>query len=146
MFAHPLFTALDNASSNSDRDRNSDNSTEQRTLYLDRLRCDMQIGAYASEKGRRQPVEVRVAVRVSRPAQPIADRLDQVLDYNCLRDIVLALVNGPHVHLQETLCDLIAEHCLALPGVQACYVAVAKTQAFGDCDAVGCEVLRRRAT
>lgn len=126
MFAHPLF---------------SPDAPELRTLFVQGLRCRARIGVYPSELDRHQTIAVNVAVRVDNPAQPLDDRIDRVLDYGLLRQAVLDLVASRHFGLQETLCDAIAQQCLALPGVQAAYVAVAKLEAFADCQAVGCERL-----
>lgn len=131
MFSHPLF-ALGPV------------DDEAMTLYLDDLVCDASIGVHAHEQVARQRIAVRVAVRLHTPPGPAHTRLEHVLDYNHLRDAVLRRATTEHVFLQETLCRHIADDCLALPGVQAVYVAVGKLDAFADSRAVGCELVRRR--
>jgi dihydroneopterin aldolase len=132
MIPHPLFGPAPAADS-------------LHTLYLRRLRCQAAIGVYASEQGRRQPIEVNLVVQVQPPAEPLADELRQVLDYTLLRRGVLDLIAAAHYRLQETLAEAIAAHCLAQQGVQAVYVSIGKLEAFDDCEAVGCELIRQRA-
>lgn len=115
-----------------------------RTVFLEGLVCEIAIGAYPSERGRRQKVVVNLKVLVANPASPINDDLASVLDYGTLRQGVLDLTADGHIVLQETLCEAIADFCLALPGVLSVHVSTGKLEAFADCAAVGCELIRHR--
>jgi 7,8-dihydroneopterin aldolase/epimerase/oxygenase len=115
-----------------------------RTVYVHDLLVDASIGAYHVERGRRQKIVVNIAVQVRAPRRPINDELVNVLDYSVLRQAALEIAGGPHVHLQETICESLADFCLALPDTLAAYVRVGKLEAFADCTAVGCELLRMR--
>ena len=115
-----------------------------RTVFVEGLVCTMAIGAYPSERGRRQKVVVNLKVLVSNPVRPVNEDLSNVLDYGTLRQGVLDLTADGHIVLQETLCEAIAEFCLALPGVQSVHVSTGKLEAFADCTAVGCELIRHR--
>lgn len=132
MFAHPLFS---NAAAG---------VADLRTLYVHDMVCDATIGAHHAEKGRTQKILVSLAVQVAYPDRPLADELADVLDYGVLHAAIRDLACGRHIELQETLAERIAAFCLALREVQAVYVRIGKLEAFGDCRAVGCELLRRK--
>jgi dihydroneopterin aldolase len=47
-----------------------------------------------------------------------------------------------HIHLQETLCDDVAQAMLTHPKVRAVRVSTEKPDVYPDCDSVGVEVFR----
>ena len=77
-------------------------------------------------------------------AVPERDEISQVLDYRHLREMAIAEAEREHTHLLETLAGRIAQRALAMPGVAAARVRVAKPQVFADCDAVSVEVRVQR--
>jgi 7,8-dihydroneopterin aldolase/epimerase/oxygenase len=135
MFAHPLFGT-----------RGMAPGADRRTLYIQNLRRDASIGVYDHEQTQRQAIVVDLAVLLDDPALPVDDRLDRVLDYSRLRQAVVELIDSRHFGLQETLCEALADLCLTHAGVASAYVRVGKLQAFADCDAIGCELWRTRAS
>ena len=113
-----------------------------RRLFLRDYEVWINIGVHDFEKRGEQRVLINVDLYIPLAlSTPKADELDEVVDYDFIRRTIAERVSRGHVHLQETLCDAIAQQCLALPGVQAAYVAVAKLEAFADCQGVGCERL-----
>jgi len=112
-----------------------------RTITLDSLHVLAQVGVLAHEFGAPQPVLISVSVDMpDAPAVPVRDELSQVLDYRSLRELAKAEAEREHTHLLETLAGRIAQRALALPGVAAARVRVAKPQVFADCDSVSVEV------
>jgi dihydroneopterin aldolase len=73
---------------------------------------------------------------------PARDHIDEVVDYDFVREVVAARIASGHIELQETLCDDIAERLLAHPGVRAVRVQTSKPDVYPDCEAVGVEVFR----
>ena len=71
---------------------------------------------------------------------PARDSLEEVVDYDLMREAVLARVRQGHIHLQETLVDDIARTLLAHPLVRAVRVTSEKPDAYPDCASVGVEV------
>ena len=70
-------------------------------------------------------------------ASPTHDGLDEVIDYDYIRNSVIEQTQGEHVQLQETLCDHIAQQILRKKAIVAVYIASAKTDIYRDCDAIG---------
>jgi dihydroneopterin aldolase len=51
-------------------------------------------------------------------------------------------VSRGHIHLQETLCDDVADLMLAHPKVRAVRVSTEKPDVYPDCQSVGVEIFR----
>ena len=73
---------------------------------------------------------------------PRSDLIDEVVDYDFVRDVVSELTQREHIDLQETLCDALLSKLLAHPQVSAARVSTRKPDVYGDCDSVGVEVFR----
>lgn len=112
-----------------------------RTITIEGLHVLAQVGVLAHEFGAPQPLLISLSVDMpGAPIVPERDEMSQVLDYRRLRELAKAEAEREHVHLLETLAGRIAQRALALPGVAAARVRVAKPQVFADCDAVSVEV------
>ena len=112
------------------------------TIVLDRMDVAMRLGIHPHEA---TPQRVRLSVRmtVAYPAAVSADRIDEVLDYDFVREGVLAMTAGPGFALQESLCDAVAALCLADPRVREVRVRSTKLDVYPDAR-VGCEIVRAR--
>lgn len=109
------------------------------TIILDDLTVAMRLGIHPHEA---VPQRVRVSVRmtVDYPRAPAADSIDEVLDYDVVREGILALA-AKGFALQETLVDRVAALCLADPRVRQVRVRSMKVDVYPDA-AVGCEIVR----
>jgi dihydroneopterin aldolase len=117
-----------------------------RRLFLRNYEVLMKIGAYESEKEGEQRVIFNIDLFVSLNAStPVADKLTEVVDYNLMRNTIGQRVARGHVHLQETLCDDVAQAMLDHPQVRAVRVSTEKPDAYPDCESVGVEVFRIKA-
>jgi dihydroneopterin aldolase len=112
-----------------------------RRLFLRDYEVWIHIGVHDFEKQGAQRVKVNVDLYVPLAlSTPVADELDEVLDYDFIRREILARVALGHIQLQETLADDVLKRLLAHPKVRAARVATEKPDVYPDCDAVGCEV------
>ncbi|MET3438710.1 dihydroneopterin aldolase [Sphingomonas sp. 1185] len=112
------------------------------TILLDDLRVAMRLGIHPHE-AEPQPVTLSVAMTVTYPAAPSADRIEEVLDYDFLRESILAMAGGPGFALQESLCEAVVALCLADRRVVKVRVRSMKTGIYPDAR-VGCEIERTR--
>lgn len=115
---------------------------ESRRLFLRDHRVQARIGVYAHERAAPQALTINIDLWVAAPAREIADDLDNVLDYDFLRQGIAALVAERHWNLQESFCHAILDFCLAPPQVLAARVSSEKTDIYPDSAAVGYEILR----
>lgn len=112
------------------------------TIILEDLEVAMHLGIHPHEASP-QRVLVSVWMTVTYPAAPRADAIDQVLDYDFLRDGIHALAHGPGFALQETFVEAIAALCLGDQRVREVRVRTVKADVYPDAR-VGCEIVRRR--
>ena len=112
-----------------------------RRLFLRNYALPVNIGVHDFEKLGAQRLVINVDLWVAlADSSPENDRLDEVVDYDFIRDAVAARVAQGHIELQETLADDLLKTMLAHPKVRAARVSTEKPDVYPDCDAVGCEV------
>lgn len=115
---------------------------ECRRLFLRGFVVDANIGIMAHEIGRTQRVNIDVDLYLRPFNGPIDDHIDNVLDYDFVREEIKKIVHRGHINLQETLAEEIAATCLRPEQVVAVRVATSKLDVYGDCAAVGYEIVR----
>jgi dihydroneopterin aldolase len=112
-----------------------------RRLFLSNYEIYINIGIHDFEKRGEQRVLINVDLFVPLVENtPSNDSLDEVVDYDFMRQSILERVSKGHIHLQETLCDDVAKIMLAHPNVRAVKVSTAKPDVYPDCEAVGVEI------
>ncbi|WBY03623.1 dihydroneopterin aldolase [Ramlibacter tataouinensis] len=116
-----------------------------RRIFLRGLQVEAVIGVHEFEKDRPQRVLIDVDLYVSM-ASPARDSIEEVVDYDFVRDLVLERVARGPIALQETLCDDILRSVLAHPEVEAARVSTRKPDVYPDCESVGVEVFRFNPT
>lgn len=112
-----------------------------RRLFLSNYEVYINIGVHDFEKRGEQRVLINVDLFVPLVENtPSKDSLDEVVDYDFMRQSILERVSKGHIHLQETLCDDVAKIMLAHPNVRAVKVSTAKPDVYPDCETVGVEI------
>lgn len=114
------------------------------TIILDRLDVAMRLGIHPHEAAP-QRVRLSVEMTVSYPQAPSADAIEEVLDYDFVRDGIHALAGGAGFALQETMVEAVAALCLADPRVRRVRVRSTKLDVYPDAR-IGCEIVRTAAT
>lgn len=118
-----------------------------RRIFLRGLQVEAVIGIHAFEKSRPQRLLVDVDLYVPLAhASPSNDSIEEVVDYDFVRDLVLERIARGPIALQETLCDDILRGLLANPSVAAARVSTRKPDVYPDCEAVGVEVFQFNAS
>lgn len=111
-------------------------------ILLEDLALQIRLGIHPHEAVP-QPVRVTVEMTMAYPAPLSGDSIEAVLDYDFVRERILALAAARAFALQETFCDEIAALCLADPRVAKVRVRTMKTDVYPDAR-IGCEVVRGR--
>ncbi len=114
-----------------------------RKLFLRRHEVWVQIGVHDFEKTapQRMWIDVELYVPYAR-STPRRDHIEEVVDYDFVREVVAQRLRQGHIELQETLCDDLAASLLAHPGVRAVRLSTCKPDVYPDTEAVGVEVFR----
>lgn len=116
----------------------------QRKVFVRGLKIDAFIGAYESEQGAPQPVEIDFDAEVIEPANPVSDSLEDVVCYDRLTQGIRAIIAEGHIKLVETLAERIADLVLSHPMVLSVTVQVVKPNAIEDASAVGVTIQRTK--
>jgi len=112
-----------------------------RRLFLRNYEVQINIGVHEFEKKGEQRVLINVDPFIPLAlSTPKDDHLEEVVDYDFMRDTIAKRMAQGHIHLQETLCDDVARAMLAHPKVRAVRVSTEKPDVYPDCDSVGVEV------
>ena len=119
--------------------------TDCRRLFLRNYQVMSNIGVHDFEKKGEQRVLFNVELFIPlAQSTPVNDQLNEVVDYDFIRDTIETRLAQGHIHLQETLCDDIARTLLTHPKVRAVQVSTEKPDVYPDCDAVGVQVFHIR--
>ncbi len=115
--------------------------TQCRRLFLKNYEVNLNIGVHDFEKRGEQRVLFNVELYVPLAlTTPVRDELEEVVDYDFMRQTIANRVAQGHIHLQETLCDDVLAVMLAHPKVMAARVSTQKPDVYPDCESVGVEV------
>lgn len=115
-------------------------------IALRGLRVRGRHGVYAHERRDGQEFVIDAVLGVDTRSAAAADELSATVDYGALAAALAAVVSGEPVRLIETLAQLLAQVCLAVPAVTEVEITVHKPQApvpfaFDD---VTVTIVRRR--
>jgi dihydroneopterin aldolase len=114
-----------------------------RRLFLRNYEVMINIGVHDFEKKGEQRVLINVDLYIPlAESTPKDDQLDEVVDYDFMRETIARRMAQGHVHLQETLCDDVVKAMLAHPRVRAVRVSTMKPDVYPDCEGVGVEVFQ----
>ena len=106
-----------------------------RRLFLRDYEVWINIGVHDFEKKGEQRVKINVDLYVPLAlSTPQADKLDEVLDYRRVRQIIIDECTAEHVNLLESLIGKLANRLMQLPGVLGVRVKIAKLEIFDDCE------------
>lgn len=112
-------------------------------LFLEDFEVTIDIGIHDFEIGTPQRLLINVEIEVD-GADVHSDNIDQVLDYDFIREEINRLTDARRYNLQETLCRDILTALFARPDVVAATVSTRKTDVYPDCRSVGCRMSARR--
>lgn len=113
-------------------------------IIVRELKVDCLIGIHDFEMVKRQPVSISFRCHVRMPSPVDADKESQYLCYDALIQSIRHLAEENHIHLVETLAEMIANHCLNDERVKTVTVTIEKTAVYGNVGSVGVEISRQR--
>jgi len=114
-----------------------------RRLFLRDYEIYINIGVHDFEKKAEQRVILNVDLYIPLTMNtPTHDQLNEVVDYDFMRETIKGLAARGHIQLQETFCDEIVSAMLEHPKVLAARVSTSKPDVYPDCHSVGVEVFR----
>lgn len=107
-------------------------------VFVRGLKVEAEVGVYAHERGKTQPLVVDVELDVTTIH---AERLSQTVNYETIADAARDLAAEGHIELVETFAERLAERCLIDPRVTRVRVRVEKPLALAPrAEAAGVEI------
>jgi 7,8-dihydroneopterin aldolase/epimerase/oxygenase len=116
-----------------------------RHVFVDGLEVKAVVGVHEHEKRAGQRLIVSIDLAVEEADETIADRLENVVDYEKIVRKTEAICQRGHVNLIETLAERIAEACLEDKRILSARVRLEKPDAFKEARSVGIEIERLRS-
>lgn len=103
---------------------------------------EVEIGAFAQERGLLQKVRFNIVVEVAPVPQPLDDDVDLILSYDCLTEAVALELGAERINLLETLAERVALRILREPQAMRVFVRIEKIDR-GPFD-LGVEIVRAK--
>jgi 7,8-dihydroneopterin aldolase/epimerase/oxygenase len=105
---------------------------------------DVRIGIHKHEQSSAQPVKISVELYNLAPYRPIGRALDQVIDYDRVRNYVITWRDREQVALIEELLSELVDFCFGDERVDAVRASIVKTTIFRETREAGVEVFCTR--
>ena len=107
-----------------------------RRFVISQINVICSIGIHDFERAKKQRITVDLEVLLSTDKEPQADTIEQALNYDTIREMVIEIATSRHFDLQETLARTIFDAVLALSSVDALMVRTAKPDVYEDVKSV----------
>jgi dihydroneopterin aldolase len=120
----------------------ADAQKSYRHVFVRDLKIMANLGIHDHEKTGPQRVIINIDLSVKESAEPLKDDISNVVSYERVVDHVKEIVAAGHVHLVETLAEMIAQRCLENPWVTGVRVRVEKPDIIPEAGSVGVEIER----
>ncbi|MEO8809128.1 MAG: dihydroneopterin aldolase [Rhodanobacter sp.] len=114
------------------------------TVFIEDLRIDAVIGAYAWEREIRQILSFRIEMAFDCRAAGTSDSLADALDYHAAASAITTLVQASSFQLLEALAERVAQMLLCDFAPSSVTVTLRKPGAVDSAGAVGVCIERRR--
>ncbi len=109
----------------------------RKTLFLKNYITKVDIGIYEHEIGHPQNIIINADIDVDWNFETLTDQIEDVVDYDYVRNGIQELVTNNRYNLQERLCADILSLIIAKQNVSGAKVSVCKPDIYPDCDSVG---------
>ncbi|MFC4668253.1 dihydroneopterin aldolase [Seohaeicola nanhaiensis] len=103
---------------------------------------EVDIGAFQSERGKRQRIAFNVVVEVRPLAEPVDDDVDRILSYDRVTEAIAHELAAERLNLLETLAERVAERILLEPQAVRAFVRIEKLDRGPG--ALGVEIVRSK--
>jgi FolB domain-containing protein len=107
-----------------------------RRFVISQINVICSIGIHDFERSEKQRITVDLEVLLSADKEPQVDNIEQALNYDTIREMVIEIATSRHFDLQETLARTIFDAVQALSTVDALMVRTAKPDVYEDVQSV----------
>ncbi|MEM1383797.1 MAG: dihydroneopterin aldolase [Pseudomonadota bacterium] len=114
-------------------------------IFLRDYVTDVEIGAYAEERGVTQRLRFDIVLEIARNTAHIDDRVARVVNYDDLVAAIEDLAAGPRINLLETYAERLAEAVLIDPRAWRVHLRIEKLDRLQRGARLGVEITRTRS-
>ena len=107
-----------------------------RRFVISQINVICSIGIHDFERAEKQRITVDLEVLLSADKEPQVDNIEQALNYDMIREMVIEIATSRHFDLQETLARTIFDTVQSLSTVDALMVRTAKPDVYEDVQSV----------
>jgi dihydroneopterin aldolase len=107
-----------------------------RRFVISQINVICSIGIHDFERAEKQRITVDLEVLLSADKEPQVDNIEQALNYDTIREMVIEIATSRHFDLQETLARTIFDAVHALSTVDALMIRTAKPDVYEDVQSV----------
>jgi len=115
-----------------------------RHVFVRDLQLRAMLGVFDFEKIEPQRVIINVDLSVKEQGDPLNDDIQNVVSYANVVDHIKDILAKGHVHLVETLAEMIADECLKSRHVVCVRVRIEKPDIIPETASVGVEIERSK--
>jgi dihydroneopterin aldolase len=114
-------------------------------LALDDVSVNVSCGLHPWERHPERPTRLIISVRIFAPLATARAEQMKIIDYDKVRNRILALEKDGHIDLLETVADRVVDACFGDKRVVACQVCVRKPDIYNETRGAGIDLFRTRA-
>ena len=107
-----------------------------RRFVISQINVICSIGIHDFERAEKQRITVDLEVLLSADKEPQVDNIEQALNYDAIREMVIEIATSRHFDLQETLARTIFDAVQTFSTVDALMVRTAKPDVYEDVQSV----------
>jgi dihydroneopterin aldolase len=114
-------------------------------VVLDEVSVNISCGLHPWERHPERPTRLVITARLYAPLTAPRAADAPIVDYDLVRNRILALEGEGHIDLLETIADRIADTCFADSRVEACALSIRKPDIYNESRGAGIDLFRTRA-
>jgi len=120
------------------------NYSYRRKILISDLALLMSIGIHGFEKIKKQEVRFNINIDINPSLFPIEDKLNSIVNYETVINLITKLTKNKHYELLETLAEDIFDQLFKNINIQKIKLKIEKTQIIKNTSSVGIEITKKR--
>ena len=120
------------------------NYSYRRKILISDLTLLMSIGIHGFEKIKKQEVRFNINIDINPYLFPIEDKLNSIVNYETVINLITKLTKNKHYELLETLAEDIFDQLFKNINIQKIKLKIEKTQIIKNTSSVGIEITKKR--
>ena len=120
------------------------NYSYRRKILISDLTLLISIGIHDFEKTKKHEVRFNINIDINPSLFPIEDKLNSIVNYETVVDLITKLTKNKHYELLETLAEDIFDQLFKNINIQKIKLKIEKTQIIKNTSSVGIEITKKR--